>query len=56
MANSQRVWECWLIRSAIGFGKRSWSYFMLVEDGVITKMFIEDEVPETLSRFLMQIQ
>ncbi len=32
-------------KSAIGFGKRSWRYSMLVEDGVITKMFIEDEVP-----------
>lgn len=31
-------------KSAIGFGKRSWRYSMLVEDGAITKMFIEKEV------------
>ena len=30
-------------KSAIGFGKRSWRYSMLVEDGVIKKMFIEPE-------------
>lgn len=30
-------------KSAIGFGKRSWRYSMLVDDGVITKMFIEPE-------------
>jgi len=29
----------------LGFGKRSWRYSMLVRDGVIEKMFIEDEVP-----------
>ena len=29
----------------LGFGKRSWRYSMLVEDGVIEKMFIEPEVP-----------
>ena len=29
----------------LGFGKRSWRYSMLVKDGVITKMFIEPEVP-----------
>ena len=29
----------------LGFGKRSWRYSMLVRDGVIDKMFIEDEVP-----------
>jgi glutaredoxin-like protein len=28
----------------LGFGKRSWRYSMLVEDGVIKKMFIEPEV------------
>jgi glutaredoxin-like protein len=28
----------------LGFGQRSWRYSMLVEDGVITKMFIEPEV------------
>jgi glutaredoxin-like protein len=30
-------------KSAIGFGKRSWRYSMLVKDGVIAKMFIEPE-------------
>ena len=30
-------------KSAIGFGKRSWRYSMLVEDGIIKKMFIEPE-------------
>jgi len=29
----------------LGFGKRSWRYSMLVKDGVITKMFIEPDVP-----------
>jgi len=28
----------------LGFGKRSWRYSMVVEDGVIKKMFIEPEV------------
>lgn len=28
----------------LGFGKRSWRYSMLVDDGVITKMFIEPDV------------
>lgn len=28
-------------KGAIGFGKRSWRYSMLVKDGVIEKMFIE---------------
>jgi glutaredoxin-like protein len=32
-------------KSVIGFGKRSWRYSMLVEDGVITKMFVEPEKP-----------
>jgi peroxiredoxin/glutaredoxin len=31
-------------KSAVGFGPRSWRYSMLVEDGVIRKMFIEREV------------
>ena len=31
-------------KTAIGFGKRSWRYSMLVKDGVIDKMFIEPEV------------
>ena len=30
-------------KSAIGFGKRSWRYSMLVNDGVVEKMFIEPE-------------
>lgn len=32
-------------KSDIGFGKRSWRYSMLVEDGKITKMFIEPDKP-----------
>lgn len=32
-------------KSAIGFGKRSWRYSMIVEDGVINKMFIEQDLP-----------
>jgi peroxiredoxin/glutaredoxin len=28
----------------LGFGKRSWRYSMLVDDGVVTKMFIEPDV------------
>jgi len=31
-------------KSAIGFGKRSWRYSMLVKDGVIEKHFIEADV------------
>ena len=31
-------------KQAIGFGKRSWRYSMLVNDGKIEKMFIEQEV------------
>jgi glutaredoxin-like protein len=31
-------------KSAIGFGKRSWRYAMLVKNGLIDKMFIEAEV------------
>jgi peroxiredoxin/glutaredoxin len=31
-------------KEALGFGKRSWRYSMLVKDGVIDKMFIEPEV------------
>ena len=30
-------------KSAIGFGKRSWRYSMLVKDGIVQKMFIEPE-------------
>ncbi len=32
-------------KSALGFGKRSWRYSMLVKDGTIEKMFIEPEKP-----------
>lgn len=32
-------------KGAIGFGPRSWRYSMIVNDGVIEKMFIEPEVP-----------
>ncbi len=29
----------------LGFGKRSWRYSMIVNDGIIEKMFIEPDVP-----------
>lgn len=32
-------------KSDIGFGKRSWRYSMVVQDGVIEKMFIEPQKP-----------
>ena len=32
-------------KSEIGFGKRSWRYSMIVNNGVIEKMFIEEEKP-----------
>jgi peroxiredoxin/glutaredoxin len=32
-------------KSAVGFGKRSWRYSMLVRDGVIEKLFVEPELP-----------
>lgn len=32
-------------KSDIGFGPRTWRYSMLVNDGVIEKMFIEPDVP-----------
>lgn len=32
-------------KTDLGFGKRSWRYSMLVNDGTIEKMFIEDNVP-----------
>lgn len=32
-------------KNALGFGKRSWRYSMLVKNGVIEKMFIEEEKP-----------
>jgi glutaredoxin-like protein len=32
-------------KAAIGFGKRSWRYSMVVDNGVIEKMFIEADVP-----------
>ena len=31
-------------KRSLGFGKRSWRYSMLVEDGVVKKMFVEPEV------------
>jgi peroxiredoxin/glutaredoxin len=31
-------------KASLGFGSRSWRYSMLVDDGVIKKMFIEPEV------------
>lgn len=32
-------------KNDIGFGNRSWRYSMLVKDGIIEKMFIEEDVP-----------
>ncbi len=32
-------------KAELGFGKRSWRYSMLVNDGVVEKMFIEPEEP-----------
>lgn len=32
-------------KSDLGFGERSWRYSMLVKNGVIEKMFIEENVP-----------
>lgn len=32
-------------KNDLGFGKRSWRYSMLVNDGVVRKMFIEPEKP-----------
>jgi glutaredoxin-like protein len=32
-------------KDELGFGKRSWRYSMLVDDGVITRMFIEPQQP-----------
>jgi glutaredoxin-like protein len=32
-------------KSDLGFGQRSWRYSMLVDDGVIKKMFVEPEKP-----------
>ncbi len=32
-------------KSELGFGRRSWRYSMLVDDGVIEKMFIEPDTP-----------
>lgn len=32
-------------KNDIGFGKRSWRYSMLVDNGVVEKMFIEPNVP-----------
>ena len=37
------VVECPLMDKAnLGFGMRSWRYSMVVDDGVIEKMFVED--------------
>ena len=33
-------------KAALGFGKRSWRYSMLVKKGVIEKMFIEPDLPD----------
>ncbi len=50
-------------KNDLGFGKRSWRYSMYVEDGMIKKMFIEEEVPgdpfdasnaETMLNYLQQ--
>ncbi len=32
-------------KSDLGFGKRSWRYAMVVEDGVVTQAFVEPDVP-----------
>ena len=32
-------------KKELGFGKRSWRYSMLVKNGIIEKMFIEEETP-----------
>lgn len=32
-------------KSAIGFGKRSWRYSMIVNDGVVEKSFVEPDLP-----------
>ncbi len=32
-------------KADLGFGKRSWRYSMLVDDGVVTKMFVEPNEP-----------
>jgi glutaredoxin-like protein len=32
-------------KAELGFGKRSWRYSMLVQDGVVQKMFIEPQKP-----------
>jgi peroxiredoxin/glutaredoxin len=32
-------------KASLGFGSRSWRYSMLVDDGLIKKMFIEPDVP-----------
>ena len=32
-------------KAELGFGKRSWRYSMLVRNGIIEKMFIEQDVP-----------
>jgi glutaredoxin-like protein len=32
-------------KADLGFGRRSWRYSMLVEDGVVTRMFVEPDKP-----------
>jgi glutaredoxin-like protein len=32
-------------KQALGFGERSWRYAMVVDDGVIEKLFVEPDVP-----------
>lgn len=32
-------------KSDLGFGKRSWRYSMLVDNGIVEKMFIEEDIP-----------
>jgi len=32
-------------KSELGFGQRSWRYSMLVKNGIVEKMFIEEDVP-----------
>ena len=45
MVNLAKAWACLVDKDMIGFGKRSWRYSMLVNNGVIEKMFIEPDEP-----------
>ena len=29
------LWVCWLVKTYLGFGMRSWRYMAIVKDGVI---------------------